>query len=85
MDSSTNEHAEVNALVVGAYTFLPARPGDIEHAGLFAIPGQERKVYNLRGGTITKYEQKYVTLEWIKRFAKKKKTPMLWTKEPQWR
>jgi hypothetical protein len=85
MDSSTNEHAEVNALVVGAYTFLPARPGDIEHAGLFAIPGHVKKVYNLRGGTIVKYQQQYVTMAWIQNFAKKKRTPMLWTKEPQWR
>jgi len=85
MDSSTNEHAEVNALVVGAYTFLPARPGDIEHAGLFAIPGQIKKTYTLRGGSITRYQQQYVTMAWIQNFAKKRRTPMLWTKEPQWR
>ena len=71
--------------MVGAYTFMPARPGDIEHAGLFAIPGQTKQVYNLRGGSIIKYQQKYVTLEWIRVFAKKKRTPLLWTKEPQWR
>ena len=85
MDSSTSEHNEVNAITVGAYIFLPARPGDVDHAGLFAIPGQSKKTYNLGNGAITRYQQQYVTLDWIRNFAKRKRTPMLWTKEPQWR
>ena len=84
MDATKNEHVEVSAPSVGAYVFYPAREGD-KPPGFFAIPGQEKQVYRLGGRSIIKYQQKYVTLEWIRAFAKKKRTPVQWIEAPQWR
>jgi hypothetical protein len=82
-----NEHIAVVALHVGQYTFMPARADDADHFGLYAIPGQVPHHFVVPGGTrtITRYQQFYVSREWIRSLAKRMKKPMLASDEPQWK
>jgi len=79
MDRIENGHEEAEALKIGDIIFMPARPGDREHRGKYAVPGQVRSEYGLT------YKQQYAELAWIKDRAKKMGKPLQRVKLPRWR